>query len=609
MSMLPLKLAAIITAVAYLFARIAFTWHGSNPVLFALLLGAEAFGMWRLWVEISLIGRPRPETRTPDTGPSPSVDAVVIVTDEPGSEVRAAVLSAGMMQGVGEVWIVDRDDRRDVAELAQRLSLRRVAGTPGGELGPLVAKTLAKCKSLLAVLIPADVVVLPDLVSATATSFADPSVAVVVCRVENTNASNKVDHGGYGIKNIRDHLTVPKLDQLKALPWMPGLSVVRRETVIECGGMRTGRSGWTLEAGLQIQIAGFRVTEAPVVVARRLASWTDDRQVHRWARDLYERLALLRDSTAKDRAKLRSRLARQAYTSVRIHRLQPIQRLVLVGVLLTTLYTSSLPVHGDVLPLVILWGAWHGSSIVLRWFATKEVGFTPWITGDLRLMSTNLVVAWRVARGSDRETELVDRAPGRRLRTIILTLLQATLLSTLILFGFGMIRAAHGDFVTMAALGFVVWLLVASVQARSSLRLRQVRQSFRAFEELPVIGLRSKMAIVGVSPSGIDLVSRTPTKVGETLHIAFALPQGGGGSVRFEAPSVVRRSSRQGRYYMSYLRFAHLSDAEFDQITIYCSVVSGERLLRDVAVADQPETETSKEVSDEVVEEAETTDA
>jgi len=604
-TMLPLKLAAIITAVAYLFARIVFTWHGSNPALFVLLLMAETFGMWRLWVEISLIGRSRPETRTPDTGPSPSADAVVVVTDEPGSEVRAAVLSARLLEGVSKVWVVDRDDRRDVAELARRLSIRRVAGKPGCDLGPLVDKALSECASHLVVLIPADVVVLPDLVSASATSFADPLVAVVTCRVENANASNKVDHGGYGIKRIRDRLTVPKLDALKALPWFPGLAVVRREAVLECGGTRKGRSGWTLDAGLQLQRAGFRITEAPVVVARRLASWTDDRQVHRWARDLHERLALLRDSSRKQRAEVRPRLARLAYTSVRIHKFQPLQRLVLIGVLFATMYTSSLPLRGDVAPLFLLWGAWHVSSNLLRWAATREVGFTPWIIGDLRLMSTNLVVSWRVARGVDTETELVDRAPGRRSRTIVFAMLQLSLVGTIVVFGSGILRTAHGDFVTIAALWLALWLLVVSVQARSALRLRQIRQSFRTFEELPVIGLGSKMAVIGVSPLGIDVVSRAPMKVGDTQRIAFALPQGGGESVRFETSSVVRRSSREGRYYMSYLRFGHLSDIEFDQITVYCSVVAGEHLLRDEIA----EIETDVMVPSEVVEEPETTDA
>ena len=39
---------------------------------------------------------------------------------------------------------------------------------------------------------------------------------------------------------------------------------------------------------------------------------------------------------------------------------------------------------------------------------------------------------------------------------------------------------------------------------------------------------------------------------------------------------------------MAYLRFAHLSDAEVDQITEYCSVVAGHHELRDRTAADEP---------------------
>jgi len=181
----------------------------------------------------------------------------------------------------------------------------------------------------------------------------------------------------------------------------------------------------------------------------------------------------------------------------------------------------------------------------------------------------------------------------------MLVVARVALIGTLLAFASGSVRPSHGDFVMFAALSFDLWLLLASLPAGSGMKLGQVRQSYRTFEELTVVEGGSKMAVVGVSPSGIDVVSRTPMTVGETMSVAFALPQPDGESVRFASPAVVRRSGRQGRYFMSYLTFAHLGDDEFDQVMMYCSVVAGEHLLRDHTAEDGsidgPSVEPSKE--------------
>ena len=174
--MVVLRIATLVSALTYLGWRLAFTWDGANPVLFFLLIAAEAFGMLRLWMEISLLGDPRPENRAPETGMAPDADVVVVVVDEPASEVRAAVLSARLIRGYGKLVIVDRDDRLDVAELARRLEIERVAGSFESDLGELIDEALDRCQSLLTLLVPADVVVMPDILEVSSGAFADPDV-------------------------------------------------------------------------------------------------------------------------------------------------------------------------------------------------------------------------------------------------------------------------------------------------------------------------------------------------------------------------------------------------------------------------------------------------
>lgn len=254
---------------------------------------------------------------------------------------------------------------------------------------------------------------------------------------------------------------------------------------------------------------------------------------------------------------------------------------MLIGILFATLFASSLPMVADPLVLIGLWGAWMGSAVGLRRFATKSVGFTPWITNDLRLLTTDLAVAWRALPGRPLRSELIEPAPGRRARKFFLIGLQAALIASVMVFGLGILRPAHDNFAALTTLGLSIWLLVMCQQSRSALKLRQVRQNFRTFEELDVFASESRMGVIGVSPFGIDVVSSTPFTVGNKIRLAFGLPQADGSSARIEVSTSVKRSARDGDHHVAYLRFALLTDEHMDRVTEYCSVVAGMRVLRD----------------------------
>lgn len=579
--MYSLRLMALVTGAVYLAWRLVFTWEGAHPVMFFLLLAAEAFGFLRVLMETSMFGEPRPEVRTPDKTLAPDGDVIVVVTDEPTSEVRAAVLSARLISGYHNLRIVDRDDRPDVAQLAKRLGLRRIVGGFGADLGELIDKAMDECTSLFSLLMPADVVVLPDILEVAAGAFDDPEIAVVACRVENANAVHVVDYGGYGEHRRRDELMLGKLDDEGALPWWPGMAVLRRSAIREIDGMSRGRQGVTLSTGVRLQAAGWRIADVPVIVARRLAPWNDDRHLHRWARDLHERLSVLVDDEAPHRNEHATRLRRRVYRSADLFVGRSIQRLVLIGLLFAVLFSSSVPLVADPIVLLGLWGAWQLSSLLYRRAAQRPIGFSGWMSNDLRLLATDLHVAVRALPGRPLDMDLVDPAPGRRTRRVFLAVLQVSLALSLVLFGTGMVRPPHGDFVTLAALSVGAWLWVMTVQAGSALKLHQLRQNFRSFDELEVLAADGNLAIVGMSPFGLDVVSPTPLNVGQNVRIAFALPQVDGSSLRFECPTTVRRISRNGNRQIAYLRFAQLSDAEVDQITEYCAVVAGVSELRD----------------------------
>jgi hypothetical protein len=576
-----LRVAALVTGLVYLGWRLAFTFGGAHPVMFVLLVAAEAFGMMRLWIEVSLIGIVRPVEREPERFTEPDADVVVIVTDEPASEVRAAVLSARLARGCGKLLIADRDGRPDVAELAQRLEIERVTGSLDGDLGKLIDTALVRCPSLYTLLVPANLVVLPDVLEVTSGAFDDTEVGVVLCRIEDTNANHEVDFGGYGEHHFRDTLLLGKLHNSGFLPWWSDMAVVRQTAIADIGGMTHTGLSVTMSAGIRLQAAGWRITDVPVVVARRLAPWSDDVHLHRWSRDLYERLAVLVDPNAPHKNEHSTRLSRRVYRIAGGQVGRSIQRIVLFGILFTTMFTSSLPLVADPVVLIGLWGAWMGSSLVMRYVATRSIGFTPWIVNDLRLLTTNVTVAWKVLSRRPLQSQLMDPAPGRQARRIFLTLLQTGLTGSLVVFSTGVLRPAHGDFVTLTTFGMSIWLLLMIAESGSGLKLRQVRQSFRTSEELEVFASKSCTAVINVSQFGIGVVSSVLLEVGARIRVAFGLPQADGESSRIEVSTKVKRSTHEGDRHVAYLGFALLTDDQMDRIIEYCSGVAGMRMLRD----------------------------
>ncbi|MEZ5168996.1 MAG: hypothetical protein R2695_21820 [Acidimicrobiales bacterium] len=66
--------------------------------MFFLLLGAEAFGFLRLLMETSLLGELRPPNRTPSRTMAPDADVIVVVADEPASEVRCGAVGSSHLR-------------------------------------------------------------------------------------------------------------------------------------------------------------------------------------------------------------------------------------------------------------------------------------------------------------------------------------------------------------------------------------------------------------------------------------------------------------------------------------------------------------------------------
>jgi hypothetical protein len=575
------RLSALVSGLVYLAWRAAFTWSGANPALFIALLAAEAFGVARLWLELGLTGTPRELIREPARTDPPPTDLYVVVNDEPTSEVRAALVSARTVEGVETIILIDRSDRVEVAELADRLEISRIVGTDSdGDVGELLTAAMRSTSAELIAVVPADVVVLPDLVATTAAAFDDPEVGVVVGRIEATNAENTIDLPGYGEQALRDVLATPLLDDAHSLPWWSGVSLVRREALEQIGGFVPGRLHATLATGVRLHVGGWRMTDVPVVVGRRLAPWTDSRQLHRWSRDLHERLDLARRADISWSSTRITPMMRRIYASAAVPALRGVQRIVLFAVLFATAAGAGLPLVAPVSVFFVAWSTRMALGVAARWFATRSVGFVPWITVDLRLLATDLAVLGNVIRRRPLADELIDAAPGLRMRGLMTNGLVATLALVIAVHGTGVVDPPMGDLATVSLLLCAAWLLAALIHARQTLQHRQRRMGFRASTNAEVNSADSPMTVVGISPLGLDVVSTNPLWVGAPHRLVIDLPRADGTTKFLDASTIVRHSKREHNGHVAFLRFAQMSDEETDRLIEFCAVVDGHHDLR-----------------------------
>lgn len=574
-----LRALATLAGLAYLGWRLVYTWDGANLVLFVALLLAEAYGLVRAHVELSLMKRarkPRAEVKGRDRV---SVDVVVVAHDEPASEIRAAAVSARAVEGCRQVVLLDRFERPELAQMAERLEILRITGSADADVGSLLNRAVGMGSSPLLVMVPGDIVLMPDIATISAPCFDDPEVGVVLGLTEAANAATDVDYDGYGEQRVRDGLVVPSLAHDHALPWWNGVSVIRRDAIEEIGGFARGDRDVTLATGVRLQVGGWRIDDNGVVIARRLASWSHERHLHRWSRDLKARLDLLRrDDVSWSSTRITPRM-RLAYWSPLIEATRGVQRLLLIAVLMATILGFGLPIAAPATVFLGAWTAQMGARLLARWFAMRRVGFRYWIYGDLQLLATELVTAHQVLRGQHEEADLHDPAPGHRSREILHLVIRLALLTGIGSIAIGLREVPYGDFGIVAVIVCTAWVLFSVSQADAGLRLRQLRRTFRASESLDVLG-DSDLAVVGVSPFGVDVVSKQRMEVGDRSRVAIALPAADGSVSRFETATIVRRVSKDGGNYVAYLRFSQISDEEMDRVIEYTSVVAGHRAMR-----------------------------
>jgi hypothetical protein len=195
-------------------------------------------------------------------------------------------------------------------------------------------------------------------------------------------------------------------------------------------------------------------------------------------------------------------------------------------------------------------------------------------------MATDLTVVGNTLRRRPFASELIDAAPGLRLRALMMNGLLVSTAIVIVVHGLMLVDAPMGDLAMIALLLSAVWLFGAVIHARQSLQQHQRRMGFRASTNVAVVSAEAPMTVVGISPLGLDVVSSSPLWVGAPHRLVIDLPRADGTTNFLDASTIVRHSSRDHNEHVAFLRFAQMSDVETDRLIEYCAVVDGHHDLR-----------------------------
>ncbi|MEO5838372.1 MAG: hypothetical protein ABIQ73_24950 [Acidimicrobiales bacterium] len=562
-----LSLVAIAAGVAYLGWRVVATGSGAQPVLFWMLLAAEAFGVARLTIELTLVDGRAPMPQMPPPAAPVASDIIVLVYDEPIVVVRDTLIAAACVHGVESVTVVDKSLRGAVDQLATRLGMRHVVAA-ADDLAACATAAAERAHGDVILVIGGDRVLLPDAAAQMAARL-QPGVAAVAGKVDEANAVRRVDRAGLGDAELWQQQIIPHLSRTGALTDWGGVALVDRAVLLANGGFASADGASLSLTAVNLARSGNGVVESGVVVARRLAAGPGPLGWHRYGRDLHANLRRLRTRPRPSIA----RLDGMAAWSATIGPLRALQRLLLLAVAWCVLLGVGSPVSPSIALFSLLWLGRTVIGVVARMAASGDARFEPWIVNDLRLMTCDLAVGFGALRSSWQPPPLVDRPPGdtwlHPLPHVMRFVTNA--LVALVLTGFVTVRA--GDSVIVATIGSSLWFVTGALFACRSVRRRQFRSSYRTDDEIDVVrphGVR----VVGLSLRGFDVLTTASLAPGDRLDVVVDLPRARGHRTPTMLSGHVQRSGVVGEGWAAYVRFAEQTVEVEDLLHEYLAVSS-----------------------------------
>lgn len=526
-----LALLALIWGLGYLTWRVGWSGEGASPVVFAMLLATEVYGLYALAI-LTWFSWSRPTTQRPPTTSGRKVDVYVCTYDEPVEVVMATLAGCRALIYPHTTYLLDdgrRPEMKEIAELAGAEYLTRPdnAHAKAGNLNAALPRTDGD----LVFVLDADHVPMPDALDALVGYFDDERMAIVQTPHDFFN-HDSVQHYVVGRheQSLFYRVVCPGKDRHGAAYWCGSAALINRHALLAIGGVATETIAEDFHTTIRLLRHGWRSRYHDEVLVQGLAPHDLDGyllQRDRWARG---NLAVFTLPESPLRAKTMSAKQRLSFLASLLAYLAPPMRLLLLLTLGVVLWTGELPMKISVAALAALWVPYvalnfgAGAALARGYMRVPESAHYELLTMEIYTRALRCVV--RPGRTAFKVTPKQGRDGGgfealRKLHLVIfctVLLAAGTAMRLLDLVGIGPLPDLPGiAAVVVPLLGlYELRRLVATSMAVARRRQRRLVYRFEGDAEAHLYSpdAHTPARLVDASAAGVGLVAEAPLELG-----------------------------------------------------------------------------------------------
>ena len=579
---------ALASGLVYLIWRTT-TGEDVHPALFWSLLAVEAFMWLRLALRTAVTWKLTPTQLQPARSIR-TVDVIVTAYAEPVDIVRAALIGCRELRYPHRTILVDdrhRDELRDLAAEMDVDYLARPEADNGrtGALNYVLEKTIGEFLLLL----DGDQVPLPDAIHRTIGFFDDPRVAVVQTPLEYQNRDSVLhaDHNRHE-RSLTNEVINPGRDELGAAVWEGPAAMLRRDALLDIGGIPTSGTTGELQATVRLQCAGWITRYHAEVIAYGLAAHDLKALLHERARWARGHVAIC---TTRDNPLWASGLSlkqRMSHVELLSDYFAAVFHLGGLAVLTGSLITGQLPLNADPIEFATLFGLWF----VLAAAGRVSLGRGRVQFGESALHSAitfqiHLVAILTAVFGVDRRFEAysgprtdhggLDALRQLSVLAFITLLLESAIALRLLdsLVGTPLPGRIGGlELIGLVvACGTILWFLLRVLGV--FVGRRQYRTAHRDSVEMPGILEGRPVKVLDANTRGLSLITPTPVPVGQLVRLGLRVMRVDGSNVDLWFDAVVRSSvpNQHGSRQRLGCQFVGLDELTRDRLVEYLAVV------------------------------------
>jgi cellulose synthase (UDP-forming) len=588
---------ALLWGVVYLTWRIGWSAEGTSPALYSMLLVTEVYGLWAL-AALAWYSWSRPPAVRPPATAGRRVDVYVCTYDESTEVVAATLAGCHALAYPHTTYLLDDGRRPEMEELARvagarYLTRRDNSHAKAGNINAALPRTDGE----LVLMLDADHVPMPDALDAMVGYFDDERVALVQSPHDFFN-HDSVQHYVVGRheQSLFYRVVCPGKDRVGAAYWCGSAALLRREALLQIGGVATETIAEDFHTTIRLQRHGWTSRYHDEVLVQGLAPHDLDGyllQRDRWARG---NLAVFTLPESPLRARELHPLQRLSYFVSLAAYLAPPMRLLLLTTLGLVLWTGALPMKVSVLALAALWlpsvslNLLAGSALARGYMRIGETAHYELMTMEIYTRALRCIV--RPGRTAFRVTPKQGADAGglhavRKLRLVILAaavLASGTALRLLDLAGIGPLP-------DMPGIAAVIVPLLGLIELRRVLRTllavgrrQQRRQIYRFQGDAPVqcfsesghVGGR----LVDASAAGVGLVLDAPLPIGARPAILLELEDACGEPHEVATQVEVRSCREADGRWLTGATIEEIDPTSRMQLMEWCYVVCSHERLR-----------------------------